>query len=55
MVSKNCLRISKPKLNKLHTQVKQPIEKLKDWQEYIATPRKPLPILADAEYLVSQL
>jgi len=41
------------KLNKLHTQVKQQIENLKDWQEYIATPRKPA-ILADAEYLVSQ-
>tara|TARA_R110002153_G_scaffold12987_6_gene48485 strand:- start:1662 stop:4478 length:2817 start_codon:yes stop_codon:yes gene_type:complete len=40
------------KLNKLHTQIKQQIEDLKDLQEYIATPRKPA-LLKDAEYLVS--
>jgi exonuclease SbcC len=40
------------KLNKLHTQVKQQIEDLKDLQEYLAAPRKPA-LLTDAEYLVS--
>lgn len=40
------------KLQKLHSQIKLQIENLQDWQEYIATPRKPA-LLADAEYLVA--
>ncbi|MDP5031797.1 DUF349 domain-containing protein [Paraglaciecola sp.] len=39
------------KLNKIHSQIKQQIENLKDWQEYIAAPRKPA-LLSDAEQLV---
>jgi DNA repair protein SbcC/Rad50 len=39
-------------LQKLQSQVQQQIENLKDWQEYIATPRKPA-LLAEAENLVS--
>ena len=39
-------------LEKPYLQVKQQIENLKDWQEYIAAPRKPA-LLAEAELLVS--
>lgn len=39
-------------LQKLHSQVLQQIENLKDWQEYIATPRKPA-LLTEAELLVT--
>ena len=39
-------------LEKSFTQVKQQIENLQDWQEYIAAPRKPA-LLAEAELLVN--
>ncbi|WP_340676910.1 DUF349 domain-containing protein [Paraglaciecola sp.] len=39
-------------LEKNYQQVKQQIENLQDWQEYIAAPRKPA-LLADAEALVA--
>jgi exonuclease SbcC len=39
-------------LEKNYQQIKQQIENLKDWQEYIATPRKPA-LLAEVEALVA--